>query len=252
MKKVYRIFVLAMFTVFIFNGVVLAERTADIEEREQARKPQLERREPAEQIEFMRSRSIKLNEAAENAEKQGRPEEARELREKAMRLIERIKMQARKIEQGRLHEVEECLDRLRQMTREAEEIRERMMHEIEQRARERLQSLPELPMEPERLRPGIQKRWDNMQNVIGQVREAFMRHLERIEMTIGSLRENMEQMERKINELKAENERLRNELREKERIIRQQQREITEQREYRERQERTRAERQDTHKYSVP
>jgi len=236
MKKVYRIFVLAMFTVFILNGVIRAEHTADIKEREQAPKPELERREPAEQMEVLRSRSMELREAANNAEKQGRPEEARELREKVMRLAERIETQARKIEQRRLREIEKCLDRLRQMTREAEEIRERMGQEIEQRVREKLRPLPEQPMEPEPIRPGMQKRWDNMQNVIGQVREAFIKHLERIEAMVGRLRDNMEQMEREIHELRAENERLRNQLREKDQIINRQEREITEQRADRERQ----------------
>ncbi len=243
MKKVYRIFMLVIFTVFILNGTLLAERTAGIEEREQVLKPELERREPAEQMEILRSRSMELREAARNAENQGRPEEARELREKAMRLAEQIEMHAREFKQRRLREMEECLDRLRQITREAEEIRERMGHEIEQRVREKLRPMPEPPMESEPKRPGLQKRWDNMQNVIGQVREAFMKHLERIEVTFGRLRSNMEQMEREIHELRAENERLRNHLRERDEIIRQQQREITEQRENREREERLRAER---------
>jgi len=252
MKKVCRIFLPVIFTVLILNSIVQAERTADIEERKQAPKPELERREPAEQMEILRSRSMELREAAGNAEKQGHPEEARELREKAMRLAERIEIQARKIEQRRLLEIEKCLNRLRQMTREAEEIREKMMLGIEQHVREKLQPLPEQPMEPEPLRPGLQKRWDNMQNAIGQIRETFMRHLERIEMTVGRLRDNMGQMEREIHELRAENERLRNQLREKDEVIRRQERVITEQRADRERQERARVERQDRQKITVP
>jgi chromosome segregation ATPase len=250
MKRIYRIFVLVMFLVFALNGTLLAERAASIEEREQVPIPELERRELAEQLEMMNSRSAELREAAMNAEKQGHHEEARELhekagefREQAMRLAEQIEMHAREIKQRRLREIDECLDRLRQITHEAEEIRERMGHGIEQLERERIFPLPELPMEPESLRPGLQRQWENMQNVIGQVREAFMRHLERIEATVGRFRNNMEQMERQIHELRAQNERLRNQLREKDEIIRRQERIITEQRADRERRERLRSER---------
>lgn len=252
MKKVCKIFLPVISIAFILNVTPGIERTVIGEEREHVPKPELERRELAEQMEMMHSRSAELKEAAMNAEKQGHPEEARELhekagqlREKAMRLAEQLEMHAREIKQRRLREIDEYLDRLRQITHEAEEIRERIGLGIEQLERDRMLSLPEPLIDPESFRPGLQRRWDNMHNIIGRVRETFMRHLERIEVTVGGLRDNMERMGSEIHELRARNEQLRNQLREKDQLIRQQEKIISEQRADRERQERARAERQD-------
>ena len=210
MKKAYKIIVLAIFAVFMPNSIFGAERRARIAEREQAPGPAIERREPAQQMEVMRNRVANLRKTARNAESQGRPEEARDLREKATRLVEQIQTRTQRAAQRRLREVDEYIERLRQITREAEEIRERIMLKIEQRERAWMEPEREMP-----LRPRVQKRIENVHNIIGQIRETFMRQLERIEATFGGLRDNIEQMEGEIQELRAENERLRNKLRER-------------------------------------
>lgn len=214
MKKEYKVIVLMMFAVFMFNGTLRAERRAGIEQRELVPGPELERRESAAQIEMMRKRLADLRQAAQNAEREGRPEEVREFREKIAQLVEQIQMRAQRVSQRavqrRLREVDEYLERLRQMIREAEEIRERIRSDIEQREMIRPEPEREMP-----LRPRVQKRIENVHNIIGQIRETFNRQLERIEETFGGLRNNMVQMESEIRELRAENERLRNQLRER-------------------------------------
>jgi len=211
MKKAYKVIVLTMLAVFMFNSTLWAERRARIEQREQAPEPELERKETAAQIEMMRNRLIDLRQAALNAEREGRPEEARELHEKIAGLVEQIQSRTQRAAQGRLREVDEYLERLRQMIREAEEIRERIRAEIEQRERAWMEPEQEMP-----LRPRIQKGIENVHNIIGQIRETFNRQLDRIEEIFGGLRNNMVQMEREIRELREENERLRNQLRERE------------------------------------
>jgi len=199
-----------MFTVFMLNGVLGAERRAEPAERERPPAPAIERREPAQPMEVMRNRLADLRQAARNAERGNHPEEARELREKVAQLVEQIQSRTQRMAQRRLREIDEHLERLRQITREAEEIRERIRLEIEQRGRVWMEPERELP-----LRPRVQKSIENVHNIIGQIRETFMRQLERIEATFGRLGDNIVQMEREIQELRAENERLRNQLRER-------------------------------------
>jgi chromosome segregation ATPase len=210
MKKANKIIMLTIFAVFMPNGILGAERRVEPAEREQPPVPVIERREPAQPMEVMRNRLAELRQATRNAERENRPEEARELREKVAQLVERIQSRTQRSAQMRLREVDEYLDRLRQITREAEEIRERIRIEIEQRERAWMEPERELP-----LRPRVQKSIENVHNIIGQVRETFMKQMERIEATFGRLSDNMVQMEREIQELKAENERLRNQLRER-------------------------------------
>ncbi len=210
MNKAYKISVLTMFTVFILNGVLGAARRAEPAERERPPSLAIERREPAQPMEVMRNRLADLRQAARNAERENRPEEARELREKVAQLVEQIQSRTQRMAQRRLREVDESIERLRQITREAEEIRERIRNEIEQRERAWMKPERELP-----LRPRVQKSIENVHNIIGQIRETFMRQMERIEATFGRLSDNMVQMEREIQELRAENEQLRNQLRER-------------------------------------
>jgi len=211
MKNAYRITILLIFAVFVPNSILGAERRAETAKREQAPENAGNRRNHARQMETMRNRLAEIRQAARNAEEQGRPEQARDLREKAAQLVKQIRKQTQRAAQKRLHEVDEYLERLRQITREAEEIRERIIIEIEQRGRVWMEPERELP-----LRPRVQKRIENVHNVIGQIRETFMRQLERIEASFGGLSDNMVQMQREIQELRAENEHLRNQLRERE------------------------------------
>ena len=252
MKKTYKIFGLVMLTGLILNIFLWLGNTTSAQEPGQIQGPELERREPAERMEMMRNRLAELRENARNAEREGRPEEARELREQATRLAQQVQMQARRAEQRRLRQIDEYLNRLRQMTREAEEMRERIRLQIEQPEIDRPGPRPEreLPFRLEPLRPRVQRRIDNVHNVIGQIRETFMGHLERVEETFGGLRNNMEQMEQEIQELRAENERLRNQLRERDELRRPRDRDVPERRdierprEGRERDERPPVERQ--------
>jgi uncharacterized protein Yka (UPF0111/DUF47 family) len=208
MKITYKIIMLVMFAVIMQNSVYGIERRAEVTEREQPPVPVIERRQQAEPMEAMRNRLAELRQAVRNAENQDRPEEARDLREKVSQLVEQMRSRTQRMAQRRLREVDEYINRLREITREAEEIRERIRIEIEQR--ERAWTEPETP-----IRPRVQRRIENIHNVIGQIRETFMNQLERIEATFGGLRDNMVQMEREIQELREENERLRNQLRER-------------------------------------
>jgi chromosome segregation ATPase len=198
MKITYKIIMLVMFAVIMQNSVYGIERRAEVTEREQPPVPVIERRQQAEPMEAMRNRLAELRQA----------EEARDLREKVSQLVEQMRSRTQRMAQRRLREVDEYINRLREITREAEEIRERIRIEIEQR--ERAWTEPETP-----IRPRVQRRIENIHNVIGQIRETFMNQLERIEATFGGLRDNMVQMEREIQELREENERLRNQLRER-------------------------------------
>ena len=211
MNKAYKISVLTMFTLFMLNGVLGAGRRAVPAERERPPVPTIERRETAQPMEALNNKLVELRKAARNAERENRPEEARELREKVVQLVEQIQSRTRRMTQRRLREVDEYIERLRQITREAEEIRERIRNEIEQRERTWMAPERELP-----LRPRVQKSIENVHNIIGQIRETFMKQMERIEATFGRLSDNMVQMEREIQELRAENEHLRNQLRERE------------------------------------
>jgi len=244
MKKAYTIFSLVMLTGLALSNLPRFENTTRAQENDQPPRQEIERRESPEQMEMLRNRLAELREAAANAERQGRPEEARELREKAARLAEQPLMPAERAEQRQLREIDKYLERLRQMVREAEEIRKKIGPEIEQRAREMQRPARDLPLRLEPLRPRVQQRMENMQNVIGQIRETFMMHLERIEGTFGVLRNNIERLERENQELRAENERLRNQLRERDQVDRPRdrdvpvQRDVEQPREGREREER--------------
>jgi chromosome segregation ATPase len=210
MNKAYKVIGLTIFIVFMFSSILQAERRVRIEQREQFPGTEFERVESAAQIKMMRKRLVDLRQAALNAEREGRPEEARELREKIAGLVEQIQMRTQRTAQRRLREVDEHLERLRQMIREAEEIRETIRSNIEKREMIRPEPEQEMP-----LRPRAQKRFENVHNLIGQIRETFNRQLDRIEELIGGFRNNMIQMERELRELRAENEGLRNQLRER-------------------------------------
>jgi chromosome segregation ATPase len=221
MKKTYRITILIIFALFMPNSILGAERRAETAKQEQAPEKSNRRREQARQMETMRNKLAEFRQAARKAENQDRPEEARDLREKAAQLVEKIRRQTQRAAQRQLREADEYLERLRKITREAEEIREKIIIEIEHREK--------AWMEPERelsLRPRVQKRVENVHNVINQIRETFMRQLERIEATFGGLWDNMAQMETEILELRAENKRLRNQLRERNESRRQRDRDI--------------------------
>jgi septation ring formation regulator EzrA len=225
MKKAYKIIALTIFAVLMPNGIYGAERRAEPPERDQPPVQAIARRQQAQPIEVMRNRLAELRQEVRNAERENHPEEARDLREKVAQLVEQIQSRTQRMTQRRLREVDEYIDRLRQITREAEEIRERIRVEIEQRDRAWMEPGRESP-----LRPRVQKRIENIHNVIGQVRETFMKQMERIEAAFGGLRDNIEQMEGQIQELRAENERLRNRLREQEEQRRPREREVPERR----------------------
>ncbi len=225
MKKAYQIIALMIFAVFMPNGLLGAERRAEPAQREQPPVLVIERREPAQPMEVMRNRLAELRQAVRNAERENRPEEARDLREKVAQLVEQIQSRTQRMAQRRLREVDEYIERLRQITREAEEIRERIRNEIEQREKAWIEPERELP-----LRPRVQKNIENVHNIIGQVRETFMKQMERVEAAFGRLSDNMVQMEREIQELRAENERLRNQLREREEQRRPRERDVPERR----------------------
>lgn len=219
MKNAYKITILIIFALCMPNSILGAERRAETAKQEQAPEKSNKRSEKARQMETMRNRLVDIRQAARNAENQGRPEEARDLREKAAQLVEKIRKQTQRAAQRQLREVDEYLERLRHITREAEEIRERIIIELEQRERVWMEPEREFPM-----RPRIQKRVEDVHKLIGRIRETFMRQLERIEATFGELRDNMAQMEREIQELRAENEHLRNLLRERNKVRRQRER----------------------------
>jgi regulator of replication initiation timing len=226
MKKTYKVFGFIVLSGLIFNILPLFTNSLKAQEREQPPQQATDQRQSPEQIELMRNRLAQLRKNAQNAEQQGHPEQARELRQKVAKLAEQLQAQARRIEQRRLQEIDECINRLRQMVREAEEIRGSIGPRAGQQERPGPRPEKEQPLRPEPLRQRVEQRMENLQNLIGQIRETFMNRLGRIEETFGGLRNNFEQLEKDNQELRAENERLRNQLRERDQMNRPRNRDV--------------------------
>jgi len=73
------------------------------------------------QMEPMYAEIAELKEAAERAQREGQPDKAAELREKANRMANEIAIHQRELQEGKRIEIKEQLGRLEKMAREAEE-----------------------------------------------------------------------------------------------------------------------------------
>jgi chromosome segregation ATPase len=73
------------------------------------------------QVEQMHAELAGLKEAAERAQREGQPDKAAELREKAKRMANEIEIHQRELQEGKRVELKEQLGRLEKMVREAEE-----------------------------------------------------------------------------------------------------------------------------------
>ena len=73
------------------------------------------------QVEQMHAELAGLKEAAERAQREGQPDKAAELREKAKRMANEIEIHQRELQEGKRIEIKEQLGRLEKMAREAQE-----------------------------------------------------------------------------------------------------------------------------------
>jgi len=170
-----------------------------------------------EHIKRMHHELAELKEAAANAKRQGRHDEAAELHEKASRLAEEIKMLAAKqrIEWLR-HAAAQAkeqgeMEKSRDLRAQAEQLQARLNYELKKRElkgpkpwREGPMGRPELPLSAEQ--------FEHMQR---QLYDILAPHLDRMEGAIKHLTMRLERMERALRELHAENEQLKRELRER-------------------------------------
>lgn len=241
MQKVYKTFLFTIASVLMFNSQLFAQDGPEESHGMHIIMENIERPPSGlgtpygEHNGKLHAQLAELREATELAERDGRPEQAAEFNERANNLQRQIDEQAGQAERGRLHEAEIQLERLRNMTREAEEIVVNLRHNMARRemAMRRPEPVP-MPERPFPERPGPERQWEKIMDMGHELREMLAAHLERTQDLIHRNRQQAEQMERKIHELSQENEMLRMQLsqrnevnRDRERQIRQQMEELT-------------------------
>jgi len=195
-------------------------------------------------IEQVHARLAELKEAAQQAEREGQPEKATQMREKAKKLAEEIEAFAQKTKGRMPAEAKQRIEQLRDMARqakergemekasqlwaEAEELERTLKREFESRpeppedVRERLkvEKRRSRPMEIEPRREGVRERpeppgpWANLERMQKEIQDVLAVHLERMANQFRELQMHMERMERELQELRAENMRLKSQLRE--------------------------------------
>ncbi len=217
MQKVHKTFIFTIVLTLMFSGRLFAQ---DSPGESQGMHVIMENVEwpPAEYTDVMHAQLAEMRQVAENAEKEGRPEQAEQLRRRADNMEREIDERAGELEQDRIRRAEEQLEHLRNMTREAEEIVNNIRGNMARR--EMAMRIPEpapifRPF-PERPGPGPEPQWNILIDIGNDIRELLAAHLDRTEELFHWNREQAEQAERKIQELSQENEHLRMKLRERE------------------------------------
>lgn len=244
-----------------------AERLPRPDERKQPFGREFERQQVVQRIEQAHTRLAELKEAAEQAEREGQPEKAAEMREKAKKLAGEIEAFAQKAKGRMPAEAQERIERLRDMAAEAEkrgevdkarglwaevkELEGAMKREFErgpeppEDVRERLEVERRWPrpMEIEPWRERVRERpeppgpWTHLEHMEKQLKEVLAVHLERMANEFRELQMRVERMERELQQLRAENMRLKSQWRERPRPRKGPEREVREPGEVRERQE---------------
>jgi len=192
-------------------------------------------------IEQVHTRLAELKEAAQLAEREGQPEKAAQMREKAKKLAEEIKAFAQKTPpsagRGRMPaEAKQRIEQLRDMARqakergemekasqlwaEAEELERTLKREFERRPEDVQRPEPWKPIGPEppegiRERPEPPRPWTHLEHMQKQLKEVLAVHLERMANEFRELQMHVERMERELQQLRAENMRLKSQLRER-------------------------------------
>jgi len=138
-----------------------AQRYPRPEEFEQSPRREFEPREPAEGIEKVRAKLAELKEAAQQAEREGQPEKAAQMREKAKKLAEKIEAFAKKTKGRMPPKAEQRIQKLRDIAAEAEKRGEldkakglwAEVKELEGAMKREFERRPEEVQRPESWRP---------------------------------------------------------------------------------------------------
>lgn len=172
---------------------------------------------PAEYIETIYAQATEREQVAEATRRNNQPEQMAEPEEKANSLQREFDEHVREIEQDRLRRAAEQLERLRNMTREAEEIVNNLRGDMARREMAVRRPEPEPIFRPAPEQPGPGPQMDILIDIGNQIRNLLAAHLERTEQII---HQNREQAEQRLQQLREENERLRMELRERNEVTR--------------------------------
>ncbi|MBN1973398.1 MAG: hypothetical protein JW787_07145 [Sedimentisphaerales bacterium] len=206
MKQEFKIIMLAFLTAILLSNIIFSPANAQ-ESRKQLN------------VQDLQGRRLE----ADTALIDKRSDEAELTRRDAEKIKEEIEKQVRR---KQLSQIDQEIERLRQMTREAEAIRARVAQQAEhpeiqpaqpqprpqaQRqlpsttgiARREAQDLPQNM--PILSRPGVQRVIENIPQAISQLRETFNNNLERVQSAYRGIQE-------RLNDIQSENQRLRNEI----------------------------------------
>lgn len=205
MKQKLKTIMLAVFMSILLNIIIFSRTNAQ---------------EPRKQLNLQDFQGSRLE--ADKALIDSRSGEAEQIRGDAEKIKEEI---VKQVKRQQLSQIDQEIERLRQMTREAEAIRARVAQQAEHpeiqpaQPQPRPQAQRQLPsttgtvrrevQEPRQnmpilSRPGVQRVIENIPQAISQLRETFNNNLERVQSAYRGIQE-------RLNDIQAENQRLRNE-----------------------------------------
>ena len=231
MKKVCGKFMLMLFVMLMFSGLCLSGEKPQAWEPEQVPERVKERQEMAEQMKQMRNRMVELREAAEIAKKEGREEDAIELRQQAKNTAREIEEHQRQNDQRRLREAEGYLEQLRRMTQQAEGILDRLRRDVERREAARMRPERELRLRPMPERFDRERLTEQFRDMGNELRDFLTNYMNRMNGALLEHQMQMELMQRQLQDIFAENRELKNQLRESNQLRRQLERELDQQKE---------------------
>jgi predicted nuclease with TOPRIM domain len=219
MMQKFKIITVLVFVSTIFCGIMILQASA---EESSAQRPAAERNAA------IRTEIENLRKSADQAQTEGRNDEAEQMRAEAVNLAEQLRIEN---QQKQLNQLDQDVERLRHITQEAEEIRSRIAQQTGQPSAPAIQAQPQrlgrgqlppaagarrgargqrqnLPVIP---RPGLQMVVDNIPQMIDQLRNAFDNNIERVQNAYERIRGRLEDMQTENQRMRNENERLRDE-----------------------------------------
>jgi predicted nuclease with TOPRIM domain len=226
MKRQLKVFGTVFIITILLSSILVLNAAAQAPQQNVVRQAQA--RANADRTAAIRNEIENLRNAAEQAELDGRPDEADRMRREADNMAQQLELKnQQRPQQRQLREIDAEIERLRQMTQEAEQIRENIVRQSGQpqaqtpRRAQRPQPVQQVPPgtgagrgarvqrpnPPIISRPGMRAIIDNIPQMVDQLRNALNNNIERIHTAYEKIQERL------IN-LEEENERLRNENRE--------------------------------------